>query len=154
MRTLGALALSPASLSMDFNRRLVQRVTLLGQPRLPRNVRVQYEVTPPGAAAPVTLTVPFVSEGLTTPQGVEVIVNLAADREEILRRLDLPRIDSTVVLHRVGLEVEQLSAEWAQPEAPVNIENGFGFFGSVSRYVASWTLAAEDAAQVGFRTPE
>ena len=55
---------------------------------------------------------------------------------------------------RGSLEIEQLSDEWETPEAPVNIENGFGFFGSVARNVETWTLEAADIRQLGYKPPE
>lgn len=137
----------------DFNDRLAQRVTLLGQQRVPRRLNIRYRVTPPGATDTVTVTLPlFVFSG--SASGIEVRVPLETDRAEVLRRLHLLPLDSTVVLHSLGLEIEQLSDEWETPEAAVNIENGFGFFGSVAHYVLTWTLEAADVRALGYRPPE
>ncbi len=145
--------LDPGPVTMDFNDRLAQRVTLLDLRRLPRSMHVLYRVTPPGAIDTVTVRLPlFVFSG--TSGGIVVRVPLETDREEVLRRLQVARRDSTVVLHSLGLEIEQLSDEWETPEAPVNIENGFGFFGSVARYVETWTLEAADIRQLGYKPPE
>ena len=71
----------------------------------------------------------------------------------MLRRLGLPPTETAVTLHSLGLEIEQLSDEWQTPDVPMNIENGFGFFGSIARYTVSWTLDAEDLRRLGYRAP-
>ncbi len=149
------IRLAPGPLVPGFNRRFTQRVTLVDQMQVPSQVNLIYEVTPPGAAEPVVMTSFFVGTG-PGPDGVQLIVNLEFHREEILTRLGLPRIDSTVVLNSIGLEIEQLSAEWSivdTPERPGPVENGFGFFGSVARYTARWTLDPADLQRLGFRAP-
>ena len=52
-----------------------------------------------------------------------------------------------------AVEIEQLSAEWQNPELSVNIENGFGFFGAIARYTLSWTLDEADLKRLGYKTP-
>ena len=149
------IRLAPGPLVPGFNQRFAQRVTLLDQFLMPFRADLIYEVTLPGSDEPVTLTSFFIGTA-PGPDGLQVIINLEFHREEILTRLGLPRTDSTVVLNRIGLEIEQLSAEWSAedtPEVSGPIKNGFGFFGSVSRYTASWTLDAADLKRLGYRAP-
>ena len=96
--------LDSGPLGLDFNRKLSQRVTLLDQKALPRDLRLRYEVVPPGEIDPVPFTFPVLESGFPTSRGLEVVVPLESDRGEILRRLGVPQIDSTVVLqsHRPG----------------------------------------------------
>ena len=116
-------------------------------------MHILYRVTPPGGVDTVTVRLPlFVFGG--SQDGLVVRVPLETDREEILTRFQLLGRDTTVVLHSLGLEVEQLSDEWQTPNASVNIENGFGFFGAVARYVESWTLEPEDIRALGYTPPE
>lgn len=145
--------LDPGPVTMDFNDRLAQQVTLVDLQRVPRSMNILYRVTPPGATDTVTVRLPlFVFS--SSSGSIVVRVPLETDREEVLSRLQVPQHDSTVVLHSLGLEIEQLSGEWETPGAPVNIENGFGFFGSVARYVETWTLEAADIRQLGYTPPE
>ena len=140
------------SVRRDFNRNFIQKVTLPGLRRSP-STTVLYRVRPPGASEPVLLHLPLFSAAEPVPDGLELTVQLELDRETILQRLGLPRTDSSVVLLDVGLEVERLSEEWATPEMPRNIENGFGFFGAIARYVETWTLDAATLEEIGFRPP-
>ncbi len=149
------LRIAPQPIARGFNQRWVQRVTLLGQPLLPYQVTMFYEMTPPGAEAPIRLSSFFLGDALSTA-GVQVIVNLEFDREEILNRLSLPQIDSTIVLNSINLEIEEVSAEWGRTdtaEAPGNVENGFGSFASVARYTISWTLDEAALRRIGYRAP-
>jgi len=146
-------SVDPTPVSMDFGQRFVQRVTLRDQTVEPYRLRVRYEVTPPGADEPVTISMPFFHAGLATPNGLQYVLSLELDREEVLRRLGVPSTDSTVVLHRVGLEIEQLSEEWRTPDLPVNIANGFGFFGSIARYAETWTLEEAEVVRLGYKPP-
>ena len=149
------IRLAPGSLASGFNQRFTQRVTLVDQRQAPSQLNLIYEVTPPGADEPVTMTSFFIGTE-PGPNGVLLTINLEFHREEILTRLGLPRTDSTVVLNSIGLEIEHLSAEWDIEDTPAiqgPIENGFGFFGSVARYTARWTLDPADLNRLGYRAP-
>ena len=149
------IRLAPGPLVPGFNQRLTQRVTLIDQMQVPSQANLIYEITPPGAGEPITMTSFFIGAG-PGPDGVQFVINLEFHREEILTRLGLPRIDSTVVLNSIGLEIEHLSAEWGiedSPTIPGPIENGFGFFGSVARYTTRWTLDPAGLQRLGFRPP-
>ena len=147
------VSLDLGPVTTDFNDRLAQRVTLLGVQRVPRSMNMLYRVMPPGATDTLTIRLPlFVFGG--SADGIVLRVPLEADRDEILERLQRLQRDTTVVLHSVGLELEQLSDEWETPNASVNIENGFGFFGSIARYVETWTLEAADIRALGYTPPE
>ena len=145
--------LDPGPVVLNFSERLIQRVTLLDQQREPRSLNVRYRVSASGAADTVTVSLPlFVIDGAS--RGLEVTVPLESNRVDVLRRLGVPPEDSTVVLHELGLEIEQLSDEWQIPQVPVNIENGFGFFGAVAHYVETWTLEAPEVLALGYQPPE
>lgn len=133
--------------------RLIQRITLLDQAQLPHALRRRYEVLLPENKVLRTFVFSYLSPGQTRPQGLEIVLPLEADREEILRRLEMPNT-TALVLQSVGIEVEQLSTEWEHPDTPVNIENGFGFFGSIAHYVIPWPLDEADIVRLGYQAPE
>lgn len=147
------ILLDVAPMQEDFNQRFVQRVTLLDQRRLPHSLHIRYRVSLPNAAEPETIVLPFFTSFNATSRGIELIVHLENDREEVLRRLDLPPFDSTLVLHSVGLEIEQLSEEWDTPETALNIEHGFGFFGARARSIERWTLPDTTLLRLGYTPP-
>lgn len=148
------IRLAPEPVEPDFTRALIQRLALVDQSALPEAFRVRYEVMPPEATEPIPFVFPVFSSGTATAEGVEVIVHLEADRAEILHRLQRAPDDSTVVLYRLGMEFEQLSPEWQSPETPVNIENGFGFFGAIAHTFVTWQLDPADVARLGYQSPE
>ncbi|MFB3133147.1 MAG: hypothetical protein ACE10K_11550 [Rhodothermales bacterium] len=145
------IGIDPGPVVLNVSERLIQRVTLLDQDREPHRLNVRYRVS--ASADTVTVSLPLFSiDG--TARGIVVTVPLENNRVDVLRRLGVPLEDSTVVLHELGLEIEQLSDEWQTPEAPVNIENGFGFFGAVAHFVETWTLEAAEVLALGYQPPE
>lgn len=84
-----------------------------------------------------------------------------ADRiREILGTTVLP------ALYNVGMKISVTSADWRppggafdpevliQPGTFSNVENGFGFFGSVAHFDAEWTLAPNVIRMIGYGMPD
>ena len=86
----------------------------------------------PAGAPGQVLTETGVREGWGFP------VALGADRREVLRHLERPADDSTLVLYDVTMRIERLSEAWRDPDDAANLENGFGFFGAIAAYEATW----------------
>ncbi len=135
--------------STDF----VQTVTWAGLTRQPAGAALRYRITFPGASQPDTVTFSFPEPGMPVPDGWAFTVNLTQDRFAILDLLDRGPTDSTVVLLGLAMEVEARSEEWQRPDAPLNIQHGFGFFGAVATFEQAWTLDATTTLRVGFAVP-
>ncbi|MGI9175750.1 MAG: hypothetical protein ACR2GR_10580 [Rhodothermales bacterium] len=123
-----------------------QTVYWLGLTRRPSGTRLRYRVGETGDTAVQTVDLPYLPAGalgqVFTDEGVRdgwgFPVALSADRREVLRHLERPPDDSTLVLYDITMRIERLSAAWQDQENPANIENGFGFFGAVAAYEAAW----------------
>lgn len=94
----------------------------------------------------------------------EVKVTLSADRMDALREAGLPS-DEEPFLLAVGMRLTMTDDAWrpadgifnpdvlVQPGALSNVENGFGFFGSVNQYTVEWTLPDPVVETIGYRPP-
>ena len=123
-----------------------QTVYWLGLTRRPSETTLRYRVGEVGDTAVQVVELPYLMAGeagqVSTDAGVRqgwgFPIFLSEDRREVLRRLERPATDSTLALYDVTMRIERLSAAWGEQENPINIENGFGFFGAVAAYEATW----------------
>ncbi len=131
----------------------VQEVTWTGLTRRPADATLRYHLVRPGAAEAEVVTFTFNETGMPAPDGWTFTVNLSQDRFAILNLLDRPPLDTTIALLGLDMEIRERSEEWLRPDAPLNILNGFGFFGAVATFARGWTLDSTATVQVGFALP-
>ena len=100
---------------------------------------------------------PYGRPGRRTEEGSwELTINIEADQEAVRRDIqddvDLGRLPpgTPVVLSAMGLEIRMLDSNWdppdgifdpetlAVPDVLSNVENGYGFFGSIGFYAQEW----------------
>lgn len=131
-----------------------QIVTWEGLQTRPAQARLSYRIQRPNAAAPDTLIVPYQDPGRPAEEGWSFSISLSQDRLALLEMLERSPDDNSVVLLDIHLEIEQRSEEWQRiNQPPLNITQGFGFFGAVARHGQTWTLEPSVATQVGFALP-
>lgn len=94
----------------------------------------------------------------------EISVTLTEDREDALKEAGLPS-DAEPFLLGIGMRLTMSDDEWrpvdgvfdrnvlVQPGTFSNVENGFGFFGSVNHYTIEWTIPDPVVRMIGYRTP-
>ena len=94
----------------------------------------------------------------------EIQVTLSGDREDALDGAGLPS-DAEPFLLAVGMRLTMTDDAWrppdgifnpdvlVQPGAFSNVENGFGFFGSLNQYTVEWTLPDQVIENMGYRPP-
>ncbi len=139
-------------------------VTFSGVTETPRQVAVTYRFAPARADFPfrdVRLVYEDVDDGERAGDGWRVRVRYSRDLDTLGRIFggNLPP------LLAVGVRLAQGDAAWVppggtfdfdtliEPTALTNVENGFGFFGSVSMQRAEWGLSRALTAALGFPLP-
>lgn len=159
-----AFTQTPARATLDldaprenFNRQIVQDVTLRGLPRPPTRLDLVYRFHEPGAPEDTLVVVLNFLDLQDRGRDTGTTLNLQADRLTVLRRLGRDPGDPQLVLLDLGLRIELISEELDRPlspEPPPNIENGFGRFGAVTHYAEFWRLDEETTRRLGYRPPE
>ena len=102
--------------------------------------------------------------GVQKPEGWEVLVRLTEDREDVTRALGISP-DARLSLLGIGMRLTMSDAQWrppggvfdrevlVQPGTFSNVENGFGFLGSVNQYTTEWTLEPDIVERMGYAFP-
>lgn len=104
--------------------------------------------------------IPYGRTGTRTPDGGwQMRINLSDDQVAVKEHVrdsferGIPPGAETYVLTAMGLQIRVLDDNWdppggvfdpevlAQPGAMSNVENGFGFFGSIGLYTEEWNIA-------------
>jgi len=134
---------------------------------LPDSITILQDILIPGAVSPwqiavtydvggrdctldrgVTTPLPYGRVGAATDGGWRFTVNISADIVRLTERLDEP----DVFFCAMGLRIRSLDARWrvadgidsgelALPTAFTNVENGYGFFGSVGVLQYEWAAS-------------
>ena len=98
--------------------------------------------------------------GTLREDGWRVDVQLLKDRTDVARRLGEP-----LVFLGVGMRLTMTDERWRppggvfdpelliQPGVFSNVENGFGFLGSVNQYTTEWTLPEATIEVLGYSFP-
>jgi hypothetical protein len=94
----------------------------------------------------------------------EVLVRLTHDKEDVTRELGLSD-NSEPFLMSVGMRLTMTDDSWRPPDGVFdrevlvqpgtfsNVNNGFGFFGSLNQYSLEWTLSPEITSLIGYNYP-
>jgi len=151
---------APAEITHDTTS---QTITWMGV-GTPEDISISYCAKPVGALRCPSIVVPYGRRGRRTEEGWEVEIQLSKDllfvRQQLgvgegllleLSTMDMlfTALDENWILPEEPFDPE----EFAQPDALTNVENGFGFWGSISRSGASWIPDAEALAVSGFVPP-
>jgi len=103
--------------------------------------------------------VPYGRPGTQTEDGWQMRINLSDDQNAVRENVQwsieqgmIPNADAYNV-SAMGVQIRMLDANWdppngvfdpevlAQPGVMSNVENGYGFFGSVGLYIEEWNIA-------------
>lgn len=103
--------------------------------------------------------------GTPQPDGSwQVFVSLSGDKEEVTDFLGISE-DARPQLMGIGMRLTMSNDTWrppggvfdreilVQPGTFTNVENGFGFFGSVNQYTAEWVLSEDVVELAGYSFP-
>jgi len=94
----------------------------------------------------------------------EVLVRLTGDKEDVTKELGVSE-DSRPFLMSVGMRLTMTNDTWRPPDGVFdrevlvqpgtfsNVEDGFGFFGSVNQYTHEWTLEPDITSLIGYTYP-
>lgn len=126
-----------------------QFVTLSGFRRIPEDASTFYWIVI-REDAPRKITFPYTQGGTVSTEGWNVIVHLARDLAAVRSQLGLSPQDTTAQFCGIGIVTSELSSEWQTLPSRGNVQNGAGFFGSVGRYVHTWSLDEETIRSLGF----
>ncbi len=132
---------------------------------VPTRVQVWYRFAPSSPDAPffdLPINYTDVELGQAVNDGWRVTAFLMRDVQEVLKILGRP---NPPTLYNVGMKISVTSDDWRppggafdpevliQPGTFTNVENGFGFFGSVAQLNAEWTLTRDAYARLGYPYP-
>lgn len=112
-----------------------------------------YHVTDATTGIMRTVALPYDGADRPAAEGLAVTVQLQRDFRRILNQIHVPGSDTLIVLHGLGMEIEQRSAEWLDPEGARNITNGYGFFAAAGRFATTWTLDTTTTRLLGYLVP-
>lgn len=133
----------------------------------PYRVEIYYRFIDPDPRKPFqTALITYQGEryGRMTDEGWEVIIGLLADKQEVVDQLGLV-IEATPPLVGIGMRLTMADDQWrppggvfdpevlVQPGTFSNVENGFGFFGSLNQFTAEWTLSSNITRIIGYSFP-
>jgi hypothetical protein len=94
----------------------------------------------------------------------EIVVRLTDDKEDVTRDLGIFG-DARPFLMGVGMRLTMSDDQWrppkgvfdreilVQPGTFSNVQNGFGFLGSVNQFTIEWTLAPDIVERIGYTFP-
>lgn len=133
----------------------VQNISWLGMRRRPEKMNISYRVSHPSFSVPDTVfRYTFFDFGEGSNEGMDFKVTLSIDRRTILNDMGRTEDDKNLILHGISIDMQRRSEEWDVPDIPVNIQDGFGFFGAIAHFSYEWTLDAATITEIGFAAPQ
>ncbi len=148
---------------------LGQTVRLEGVPNRPDDIGVTYTVGPPGSIRPPRVRIPYGRSGRLQDGAWTLDVLLSRDaeavRDSLAQRLGPDFAFGPLVLFAVTMTTATLDAAWDPPGGVFdpallmlpgtfsNVQNGFGFFGSIGRFSEEWRLDPATIEALGFLPP-
>jgi hypothetical protein len=157
---LGPPVASPARIRPDS----VTQVLTWKDAGVPENIEVAYCAKPVGAFSCTDIVIDYGRKGEKAAEGWAVPVELGKDL--LFVRQQMGFAESLVLeLSNVEMRYTSLDQKWdapqgtfdpevfGQPDALNNVENGFGFWGSVARSIYSWTPDREALEALGYVPP-
>jgi hypothetical protein len=120
--------------------------------RRPEKVTLNYQISYALDDEPFPITIDYNVFGAPSDDGWKINVRLTRDRERINSRLSIAP-SQVLLLHGVSMTIRLLSSDWPLVESKdrvINIEDGFGFFGSAATHEITWQLDSLVATELGF----
>jgi hypothetical protein len=141
----------------------VQSVTWSGVDRAPATVEMWYRFSgsPRSGFLDIRIDYPTADQAPSQP-GWTVVTQLSEDREQIVETI---RPEDYLFLG-MGMRIVVFDEQFvppggvfdadilSQPGAFSNVDNGFGFVGSVGRFDVEWVLDDETSAALGYVQPK
>lgn len=124
-------------------------LTLPGVQVQPEHLSMVYTVRAPGSDQRQDVEINYGKTGSAVDGGWRFTVFLNSDRQWVLNLLGVDEPSGKLSLSGVAVQSTILSEEWGSPTA-ANIQDGHGFFGSVSRVTLMWLPAPALADLAGF----
>jgi hypothetical protein len=155
---------APIALPAQVTPDSVTQVLVWPDAGVPERIEIAYCAKPVGDFSCDDILIDYGRTGEMTSQGWEVPVALGRDLTFVRRQLGYP--DSVALeLSNVEMRFTSLDSEWkappgeydpevfGQPGALTNVENGFGFWGSLARSIRSWTPDEAALSALGYVPP-
>lgn len=124
-------------------------LTLPGVQVQPEHLSMVYRVRAPGSAEIQEVELNYGKTGSAVEAGWRFTVFLNSDRQWVLSLLGVDTPQGKLSLSGIAVQSTILSPEWSSPSDD-NIQDGHGFFGSVSRVTLMWLPAPALADLAGF----
>ncbi len=124
-------------------------LTLPGVQVQPEHLSMVYRVRVPGSQDIQDVEINYGKTGTAVDAGWRFTVFLNSDRQWVLNLLGVSAPQGKLSLSGIAVQSTILSAEWSG-SAEGNIQDGHGFFGSVSRVTLMWLPAPALADLAGF----
>ncbi|MEQ9103374.1 MAG: hypothetical protein RIE53_01615 [Rhodothermales bacterium] len=138
---VGSADIQPTGVSLPL--------TLPGVQVQPEQMSMVYRVRPPGSQEVQDVEINYGKTGTAVQAGWRFTVFLNSDRQWVLNLLGVDTPAGKLSLSGISVQSTILSAEWSG-SAEGNIQDGHGFFGSVSRVTLMWLPAPALADLAGF----
>ena len=139
--------LSAPDVSQDSS--TVKQVVTLPQTTAVWDLDVIYHVSGSNCFTSSRVTVPYESTGVLKSGGWSLTIDITADKQSLSEQL------GNFVICAMGMRAKILDDEWQIPEEVLNseepplptslsnVENGYGFFGSIALFQYDWPLSSE-----------
>ena len=150
----------PAQITSDS----ITQVLVWPDAGVPERIELVYCAKPVGGFGCDDVLIDYGRTGKKTSSGWEVPIALGRDLLFVRRQLGFA--DEVVLeLSNIDVRFTSLDSEWdapqgefdpevfGQPGALTNVENGFGFWGSLARSIRSWTPDPEALRALGYVPP-
>ena len=141
---------------------LVQTVTWDDVDFQPFRVEVWYRFLPKAPNRPFREAIlTYADIGRVIEDDWQVQVRLTRDKTKVLEIMGEP--PENLNLSAIGMRLTYSDKQWrppggvfdrevlVQPDVFTNVENGFGFFGSVNQFTVEWTLDVRTTEELGYR---
>lgn len=111
-------------------------------------IEIIYHVSGPSCFQSTPVSIPYGRTGRVTETGWEIELDITRDRQHVLDRIGA----SNTTICAMGIKVQVMDDQWLLPEGELNLEevslpdnltnvqNGYGFFGSIGLYQADWPI--------------
>lgn len=93
----------------------------------------------------------YENAGSFTSEGWVITVDMDRDLSIVRRVMGLQPADRSAQLCGVRMQIARLSDEWSASSLQGNVSNGFGFFGSITRFSVPWMPGPDVVRELGLQ---
>jgi len=97
------------------------------------------------------VAISYENAGSFTSEGWVINLDLDRDASTVRRLLGLQPTDRSAKLCGIRMQIARLSDDWTASTARGNVTNGFGFFGSITRFSVPWMLETDVVRELGLQ---